>query len=872
MTRRIHPCLIDGEPAYVNQRVHELLPGCLPNMVAAGHDGHWMKSPINCIARHFLTCPRVACGTVAMKMTLADLVADSEDEEYLFHSKGPLFYSDHHPPPRSRLTETCILLPDLLQPRKATNPPQSDPLTTTTMAGNAVASTSRGEARAEPTVVTKKPRPKPKKKPPTGSIDAAPSAPPSDYVPTTTAVPRTSVTTALPQTIPPVESRPQNMALTIADRAKSRVRNAKSKLVAPDIIDIPSDEDEDERLLRLSPHRPKQKDVRGAKGRPIPNPPPPSIHPSQESLVTPTSDFQPAPAVSSQLPPSDPPSSTLPLPTSTPESAKKRRQVADTDDADKSPLNPSKKRKRQHVIIDDDKDKEARLSPPRVAVIDQPPPNFFASSSSSLPPPPAPVIQGGPRKKEPVKRKQPTHDVPPPEVVDSGPPREKKGRPKPKRKSVVHPEPTEAGQPSSVSASTSRPKSNAKDLAYKSAEIVDDSDEEVGSLVLPPPPPRPDSQSPLSDLSEPTGSGSPKPTTPSKTHKRLIPEVVITTVPKKRNSSLIREAEGRGSGDRDGVNGSPKGKKRQKKAAEDYFDGIDDEVEAVPKKGSKGKGKAPPKGKSRAKPRPKEVVEFEEDLADDATGTGKKAKSRVKAKAATKTKSTRSGKSRVVDSDDEVTADTIVKDPESVLVGSEQMGDSSVAQQNAKGDETPPPQDAKVSFNVITSSETVLTCDFQGDQENTPPPPKPVKSKSNPPVTPSSVSGKTPAPSSASSFTRLNYGHSIASEEKPMSMAEIIRRANSAGGTPSGIKSHSSFMKGSRSVLKRIAPLHARRKTPPPLPPKPPPPKKTKKQLELEEKWEEELEETIEGWVALSSQEREVLRKQKRDMEMGYED
>lgn len=105
-----------------------------------------------------------------------------------------------------------------------------------------------------------------------------------------------------------------------------------------------------------------------------------------------------------------------------------------------------------------------------------------------------------------------------------------------------------------------------------------------------------------------------------------------------------------------------------------------------------------------------------------------------------------------------------------------------------------------------------------------------------------------------------------------MTMTEIIKKANSAIGTPSGIRSHSSFMKGSRSVLRKIAPLHTRRKTPPPLPPKPPPPKKTKKQLELEERWEEELEETIEGWVALSSQERELLRKQKRDMEMGCED
>jgi hypothetical protein len=71
-------------------------------------------------------------------------------------------------------------------------------------------------------------------------------------------------------------------------------------------------------------------------------------------------------------------------------------------------------------------------------------------------------------------------------------------------------------------------------------------------------------------------------------------------------------------------------------------------------------------------------------------------------------------------------------------------------------------------------------------------------------------------------------------------------------------------------VLKKIASLHARRKTPP-LPPKPLPPKRTKKQLEPGEKQGEELEETIESWVAPSSQEREVPRKQKRDMEMGLE-
>jgi hypothetical protein len=185
----------------------------------------------------------------------------------------------------------------------------------------------------------------------------------------------------------------------------------------------------------VSPHRPKQKDVRRPKNRPIPNPPPPSIHPSQESLVVPTSDFHPAPAVSSQLPPSDPPSSTLPLPTSTPESAKKRRQGADVDDADESPLDPLKKRKRQRVVMDDDEDDEAYIPPPQpIATADQPPPTYFASSSSSLPPPPAPLIRGESRKKL-VKGKQVTDDAPLPKASI---PILRKGRadPSPKRSPV----------------------------------------------------------------------------------------------------------------------------------------------------------------------------------------------------------------------------------------------------------------------------------------------------------------------------------------------------------------------------------------------------------------------------------------------------
>jgi hypothetical protein len=257
--------------------------------------------------------------------------------------------------------------------------------------------------------------------------------------------------------------------------------------------------------------------------------------------------------------------------------------------------------------------------------------------------------------------------------------------------------------------------------------------------------------------------------------------------------------------------------------------------------------------------------EFEEGAAEYATGTSRKAKNKSKTIATPKRKSDRSGKSRAADSDDEVTVDATAKDSEVVLADSELVSDPPVAQQSSNANEIPPPQDAQMGLNFLIGSEIVLTCDFQEDQENTPLPPRSVKS--NQIVVQPSVSRKTAVPASAPSFSRFNYSHSLASEEKPTSMAEIIRRANSAAGTPS-VKPYLSFTKASRSVFKRIAPLHTHRKTPPP--------KKTKKQLELEEKWEdkweEELEETVEGWVALSSQEREELRKQKRDMEMVLED
>jgi len=75
--------------------------------------------------------------------------------------------------------------------------------------------------------------------------------------------------------------------------------------------------------------------------------------------------------------------------------------------------------------------------------------------------------------------------------------------------------------------------------------------------------------------------------------KRFIPEVVITNIPKKRaGSPQVQEVEDMRSVYNDGANGSPKGKKRQKKiVGEDYLDGPDGEAEADLENGSKGRAR-----------------------------------------------------------------------------------------------------------------------------------------------------------------------------------------------------------------------------------------------------------------------------------------
>ncbi|KAG1861059.1 hypothetical protein C8R48DRAFT_242213 [Suillus tomentosus] len=134
-------------------------------------------------------------------------------------------------------------------------------------------------------------------------------------------------------------------------------------------------------------------------------------------------------------------------------------------------------------------------------------------------------------------------------------------------------------------------------------------------------------------------------------------------------------------------------------------------------------------------------------------------------------------------------------------------------------------------------------------------------------VPPNSVAAP---PKQTPSVTLQSRAFSIKPKSTPMS--ELIRRVNSQPNSLfSNGPSYSPLVKSSRTMLSRIAPLHPNRRTPPPPLPRPPPPKKSKKQIEMEERIEEELSETVEGWSCMTDEERRNLRRARIDAELGYE-
>ena len=146
-----------------------------------------------------------------------------------------------------------------------------------------------------------------------------------------------------------------------------------------------------------------------------------------------------------------------------------------------------------------------------------------------------------------------------------------------------------------------------------------------------------------------------------------------------------------------------------------------------------------------------------------------------------------------------------------------------------------------------------------------------IQEKSKPNV---SAQDSPPKPSPARE-TPGKVRYSLTQFNRKTPMRELIRRATSHPSVPFAAPSSpiaSPLAKTSKSALRRIAPLHLTRRTPPPPPPRPPPPKKSKKMLALEEKWELDLEDEVEGWWALTDEERQDWRRAKRDKELGCDD
>jgi hypothetical protein len=208
----------------------------------------------------------------------------------------------------------------------------------------------------------------------------------------------------------------------------------------------------------------------------------------------------PCPAVSSQLPPSDPPSSTLPLPrigqeaeTWDPHQRCQQLSIGSLGETKASTYGYGRGGGRgTHTSALGYADSRPTPPLPRTWRL-----HHHRSRHHLLP-----WSKENPESRNTERESRSmTIRSPPPKGFDSDP-LKREGRPKPKKKPGVHSEPEDGGQLPSASASTSWPRSNAKDLAHWSAVIIEVSEEEGGSPHLPR---RPDPESPLLELVEPTG-------------------------------------------------------------------------------------------------------------------------------------------------------------------------------------------------------------------------------------------------------------------------------------------------------------------------------------------------------------------------------
>ncbi|KAF7424173.1 hypothetical protein PC9H_009476 [Pleurotus ostreatus] len=272
--------------------------------------------------------------------------------------------------------------------------------------------------------------------------------------------------------------------------------------------------------------------------------------------------------------------------------------------------------------------------------------------------------------------------------------------------------------------------------------------------------------------------------------------------------------------------------------------------------------------KKKAKPRSKK-----ESTAVSATGDGGSTAPKRKGKGKKKSDEVANVP------DEEVEGSHLNMAPPSRLIATPDPDDDSTgrAREEAALVNGPPNPESKRKGNRSRKAETIAPemalPRVEPFEEN------PPAKENHPPVTPAKPPGNTSSSASKSSGSSLTSRYSIAPRTKSTPMSELIRRVNSMPGSPFATSpaartgsAYSPYLKTSKSTLSRIAPLHPNRRAPPPPPPPPPPKKKTKKEIEREEKWEEELIESLGGldaWVALSDADRKDLRRGKFEMEMN---
>ncbi|KAG5646955.1 hypothetical protein DXG03_001678 [Asterophora parasitica] len=646
----------------------------------------------------------------------------------------------------------------------------------------------------------------------------------------------------------------------IADRAKMRSRNAKSQPVvqalAGEIIELSSDDDDDFNISTTSKSKRKSADKAKPKAKtttksklasngvdtPDPKPSRPRLRPiqkkatsdpasphlgaiSQDTSHVPTSSLPnefpiPFKLLPSQLPPSDPPTSTsathdlphietLPHlntdqePPSSPSSLfsisskEKNRRKYVSDNVDELDSSQPSLESRIHADT-------RRMPPPPVP---GPPPTFFAGSSSSAS---TESSRAGPNtsadlapstKKTPATKKSRKK-----KIIESDDEDDTWGASKPKAKPKAKKPPAKK-----IEVVIARPKAKGKGKEkeiFKSREFINDENDKTDELNL-------------MDTSTTTNF------TTRDSATELDSMTSLSSVP----DSDIEDARVAGMS-----------KKRKSVDREDYDD-VGNVGGDQKRRATGGKGK-------------RVVVSDDDDedmqIVDEISSKATPAKPTEKEKGKHKEKGKAKGlKARSA--------------PKPVVADSDEDAPDPNKQADEELDE-PPRTSAKENVQpfVPQTPQTPL----RGELPSTPAALFPSLSSRY------TIAPKTRSTPMSDLIRRVN--------SKPGSpfCSPAPRAASSSGSgarplTPGGT-AYSPYVKSSRSALSRIAPLHPNRRTPPPPLPPPPPKKKTKKELEREEQWEEELVESVGGiteWACMSDAERRELRRAKREREMaGWED